>query len=73
MKKKRKKPADYPQFYFRISKEDKEEIEGLLNEILSIEASLRDDRELKPKRNDLITRSLKRGLKLLLSNYKNRN
>lgn len=65
MIKKKKTSADYGQFYFRITEENKIEIEDKIQSILILLEVVRDNDELQPKRNDLILRALKRGLNVI--------
>ena len=60
---KKMKPSDYPQFYCRIVKDDKEEIEKLLEEILNYRISVISEDSRLPKRNELIVEALKGGLR----------
>lgn len=65
-KRKLKKPSDYPQFYCRMTPEDKEEIDLLIKAVCSKRLENMKDDELKPKRNELIIEVLKSGLKRML-------
>lgn len=67
MAKEKKQPKDYPQFYCRMNSTDKEEIEDLIEEIREYELENHQENELLPKRNDIIVRALKRGLKRILA------
>lgn len=57
-----KKPSDYGQFFFRISKEEKDELEARIQTILDIQQSLVSEDELLPKRNHLILKAIHLGL-----------
>lgn len=72
MSKKLKKPSDYPQFYCRMEAEDKEEIEEILENILSMSVKLRKSDTKKLKRNYIIQRALKGGLKAIEKRYEER-
>jgi hypothetical protein len=72
MRKKLKKPSDYPQFYCRMSEEDKEEIEELIESILTMAEELQKPDEYKLKRNQLVQHALKGGLKVIEKRYKSK-
>ena len=70
MKAKRlKKPSDYPQFYCRMSQEDKMEIEEMLTNIATIENKIRLPNNRTRKRNEFITKALKLGLRSIERKY----
>lgn len=61
----KKTSKDYGQFYFRIDESEKEDLETELLEVLDYLQKKTNPNELKPKRNDLILRALRRGLKII--------
>lgn len=66
MKAQRKKlPSDYPQFAFRISIEDKEKIQKLVDEIHKDINKGKDQFLKKIKKNDILVEALMLGLKKL--------
>lgn len=67
MAKEKKQPKDYPQFYFRLTEDEKKQIDELVQEILDIELSKHKEGEFLPKRNSIIVRALTRGLKTIKS------
>lgn len=69
MKKLKKKPSDYGQFYFRVDKEVQSEVEAEIQAVLELAKLGHKEDELLPKRNDLILEALKIGLKKLSKKY----
>lgn len=71
MDRKRKISSDYPQFYCRMTEEDKLEIEGLVQQVTAL-AILKWKQEkkvrlfLKPRRNEFIAKALRKGLMQLI-------
>lgn len=62
MSEKLKDPTDYPPIYFRVSKEEKVEIEALVNEILKHRLREHVAGTRLPRRNKLIVEALTLGL-----------
>lgn len=61
---KKKNSNQYPQLTFRLSQENKESIENLLNEVEAFLISVTNEKSTKPlKRNEIITEILLEGLK----------
>ena len=60
---KKKQPSDYPQFYCRMKQEDKDEIEAIIDRIVTHKKKKVAENEILPKRNDYIVKALKIGLK----------
>lgn len=72
MPKRLKTPNDYPQFQFRVSgPEERDELEALINEVLSALKDRRKEDELLPKRNHVMASALRAGLKAQLRKLKN--
>lgn len=69
--KKLKTSADYDQFYFRIDKDSKEEIEFLLHEILNFKNS--KDGFKKIKRNEILIQTLLVNLRKLHKTIKSKS
>jgi hypothetical protein len=63
-----KTPADYPQFYCRMNKEDIEQIEAMIVSILNRRKRKLKKNERQPKRNEIIAEALKRGLNQIEQN-----
>lgn len=63
--KKRKTPADFPQFQFRISEEDKEEIQTRLDKLVKKMNSKLNKDHKSFRKNEIIIEALRRGLSLL--------
>lgn len=59
---KKSNPADYPQFAFRLSKQDKEEIMELIEEIHEMLNERRDDKTPVITKNQIVVSVLKDGL-----------
>ncbi len=70
MKKVLKKPSDYPQFYFRLKSEEKDEIEKLIDKLVKRAEKNRKEGEPQRRRNHIITDALLIGLKELVKNGK---
>lgn len=70
MIKKKKQPSDYGQFYFRIPKDEQELIEDEIQELLAVLKARTSENDLVPKRNELILRALRRGLKIISKEIK---
>lgn len=68
--KKRKESNDYPQFQFRISKEDKKRIQEKVDYVVKLFNSELNPKLKKFKKNDVIVEALKRGLKSMEIDYK---
>lgn len=68
--KKRKTSADFPQFQFRISEADKEDLQTRIEKLIKKANSKigKDDRPF--RKNEIIIEALKKGLSLLESEYK---
>lgn len=60
----KKLPSDYPQFAFRVSKEDKERLGGLIEKVQEI-LNKRQPKGPHINKNDVIVRALYEGLKRL--------
>lgn len=73
MSEKLKKPSDYPQFYCRMKSEDKESIDLLLDEILLLAEKVDSKSMKKLKRNFVIQKALKIGLKSILRTYEKKS
>ena len=68
----KKPPSDYPQFSFRVSNKDKDELNSLIEEA---QANLNDRRETDDpfiNKNDVIVQALKDGLKTIKKNWSTR-
>lgn len=68
----KKSPADYPQFLIRLSKEDKEQIEAQIEELLDVLNSNIGPRQRKFKKGEIAVEALKRGLVELKSEIGNK-
>ena len=62
MDQKKKKPVNYPQFYFRVSEENKKVIDELIDQILKSKLKSHDEESKLPKRNAIIVEALILGL-----------
>lgn len=62
MRKKGKKPSDYPQFAFRISSELKEKLNSMVEEVTDIYNKQLEDGEYLYRKNDIIAEALEIGL-----------
>ena len=63
--KKLKTPADYPQFYCRMTKVDQTQIETMISSIQDkVGKRLKKDERI-PKRNEIIAEALKLGLEAI--------
>lgn len=69
--KKLKTSADYDQFYFRIDKDSKEEIEFLLQEILNFKNSKEGFKKI--KRNEVLVQTLLVNLRKLHKTIKSKS
>lgn len=58
----KKMPSDYPQLLFRLSQEDKNEIEGQIEELLELLNEDIGPRQIKFKKGEIAVEALKRGL-----------
>jgi hypothetical protein len=65
MLRKKKTSADYGQFYFRVIKEEQAQIESEIQSVLDALKAKAGNHDLLPKRNELILRALRRGLKAI--------
>jgi hypothetical protein len=71
MENKRKKTyLDYPHMGFRLSEEDKNEIQERVNRLVDIYNSKQNEEDKLVRKNDVIVDALKRGLSLLEANIK---
>jgi hypothetical protein len=59
---KKKQPGDYPQFAFRVSQEEKDEISALVDQLETALNKGRADDERKIRKNDVIVDALMKGL-----------
>lgn len=64
-KKKLKQSSDYPQFYFRVSEDEKKLIDEKIETILFKELNKWELGTTKPKRNEIIIKAILKGLSLL--------
>ena len=62
MRKKGKKPSDYPQFAFRISSELKEKLNIMVEEVTDLYNKQLEDGEYLYRKNDIIAEALELGL-----------
>ena len=62
MRKKGKKPSDYPQFAFRISSELKEKLNSIVGEVTDLYNKQLEDGEYLYRKNDIIAEALEIGL-----------
>ncbi len=62
MRKKGKKPSDYPQFAFRISSELKEKLNTMVEEVTDLYNKHLEDGEYLYRKNDIIAEALEIGL-----------
>ena len=62
MRKKGKKPSDYPQFAFRISEELKKKLNLLVEEVTDLYNKQLEDGEYLYRKNDIIAEALEIGL-----------
>lgn len=63
--KKRKTSADFPQFQFRITETDKDEIQSRVDTLVKIINSKLSNDHRPFRKNEIIIEALKRGLSLL--------
>lgn len=68
--KKRKTSADFPQFQFRISEEEKERIQNQLEKLMKLMNSKIGKEDRPFKKNEVIIDALKRGMASLEKEYK---
>lgn len=66
----RKKPSDYPQMAFRVSKEDKSRLEELIDEVHQMANKRLKPDHLKFKKNELIVDALWNGLLNIKRNHR---
>ena len=69
MRKKGKKPSDYPQFAFRVSDEIKDRLSSLVEEVTDLYNKHVPDGEYLFRKNDVIAEALERGLKQMKAKY----
>lgn len=67
--KKKKKPSDYPIFSFRVSKQDKDELTMLINDIAALANKGNTEDEWFTWNKDIIVEALRIGLKTLKKRY----
>jgi hypothetical protein len=65
-----KKPSDYGQLNFRVSPDDKEELEVLIDEVLEILNKKNRDGNKKIKKNEVILKFLKSSLVKYIRKHK---
>lgn len=69
MRKKGKKPSDYPQFAFRISDEVKDKLNILVEEVTDLYNRHVPEGEYLFRKNDVIAEALECGLKQMKAKY----
>lgn len=68
---KKMKPSDYPQMAIRLKYEEKEVINKLVTQIISIEKKKRGREFLTPKKNEFVVQGLIIGLNKILKALSN--
>jgi hypothetical protein len=61
----KKLPSEYPQFSFRLTKQKKEELAALVEEVQTARNKRRGDDGAFVNKNDVIIEALEKGLKIL--------
>ena len=69
--KRKRLPSDYGQFYFRVPLAEQPKIEAEIESVLEILRKRQGPADLLPKRNELILRALRRGLKAIERDLQN--
>ncbi len=64
-----KKPSDYPQYVFRVSKGDKKPLDALLDEVVEMMNTKREPGDSEFTRSSVMARAVFRGLEDLKRKY----